>query len=179
MKKILSLALAELIIITSLTSCVDVEESYEKLDAFIKGKGQEECLLGQSESGGAKYTRIAKRTDAQIELTVNVTEGDATLRSFSLILTKGALASYKWSFTSSVLGADMSGFIKPDEYVKAALSLDYASTSSTDNYYEAPSMAEHAKRLCNYLLSSLEADLKSIELSAYDFGFEEFEPSAD
>ena len=179
MKKLFSLVLLALIFISSLTSCVDAEESYENLDAFIKSKGADEIVLGESESSGAKYTRTAKRTDAQIELTVSVTEGDSALRSFSLILTKNALTSYKWTFTSSVLGADMSGFIKPDEYVKAALSLDFAQTSSTDMYYEAPSMAEHAKRLCNYLLSSLEADLKSVNLSAYDFGFEDFEPSAD
>ncbi len=178
MKKILSLVTVVAVLALSLISC-GAEKSYEKLDAHITSSstaqsGVHELVLGKTETDGVTYTRTARRSEGKIELILTLTKGDATLRSFSLTMNKESLDKLPWSYSSGVTGSSMSGIIDTDNYVKAAAALAYMDVSSTDEY-EVVSMSEHSKALCNYLLESLKTDLSALELTAEDFGFEDFD----
>lgn len=177
MKKIVSLLLVILTLFISLSSCSNAEKSCEKLDEYITSNAEQidgvcTLTLGESVSDGVKYVRSTKRTATEIELILTVSEG-SQLRSFTLVLNKSSLDSYKWYYSSSVSGRTMSGTLIPKDYTEASSTLGYMSTNSSDEY-EIASMASYAKGMCNYLLRAIEGDLAKIEITAYDLGFKSY-----
>ncbi len=187
MKKIFSLIILMTVIAMSLLSCGKVEKSYEKLDEYIVSNataqnGIHELVIGMSSSGNTSYTRIARRTENQIELELRVSSGEM-LRSFVLVLGKANLDIFNWSYSSAVSGGSMSGVITPNEYKRSITTLGYTAVrvgdkSASDYYassdYDVASMSTQAKDMCNCLLESLASDLAAIKLSAEDFGFKDY-----
>ncbi len=178
MKKIISILLTAALLSLALISCSKGEKSYEKLAEHIAAssaaaEGVYTLEIGKTETDGVHYTRIARKNAAKIELELVISEGEKTLRTFTLVISRGNFDSYKWYYSSSVTNGTMNGVIIAEDFERAASQLGYMSAGTEDEYAIA-SMRAQAKAMCNYLLDSLEGDLQALDITAEDFGFKDY-----
>ena len=175
MKKTITAFALILTLLLCLLSCGRMEKGYEALDKYIlenpaSDSGETLTLGSSTEKDGATYTRVAKRTDKLVSLSLTVSEDETVLYSFTLTMKKDSFNNYEWDYKSGE--KHMYGNVNPENYKKGTYKLAYLGANGITGSADATS--ELAKSLCNCLLTYLDTDLKDAGLGAYELGFDDY-----